>query len=238
MSVTLSLVTIHRALIVRRAIQMSRAREQDGILLRNQSPSPSPSPYTPPDARFGFTPASERFSYFSSSTSPYLSPKAPSPSYRPVPSHESLVPVSRPNTSKSPSGWVILHLLGTFVGLTGLIAVIRADFGNNRELRNLTYGFVITTIVITIGAASAFYMKGWDKWMANERGGRLCFNTGMKAGGAALGAFLASLGVLGALYSDLVLGAVAHNWTGMPNEDNALLYWSWFISKRIPLFAY
>jgi len=46
------------------------------------------------------------------------------------------------------------------------------------------------------------------------------------------------VGVLAALYSDWVIAFLAGNMAGVPMSDNALLYWTYFFAKRIPLFSF
>jgi hypothetical protein len=42
--------------------------------------------------------------------------------------------------------------------------------------------------------------------------------------------------VLGVFYSDWILAAIAENLAGVPSSDVAILYWLYFVAKRLPLF--
>jgi hypothetical protein len=53
-----------------------------------------------------------------------------------------------------------------------------------------------------------------------------------------LGFGIAGLGVFAALYSDWGLAAIAGNYSGIPSGDDAILYWGYFLAKRIPLFVH
>ena len=63
--------------------------------------------------------------------------------------------------------------------------------------------------------------------------------------GAGWYASLASIGaggVLAALYCDWILAAIevqgGGNWRGYPSGDIAAIYWSYFVAKRLPFFAF
>jgi hypothetical protein len=46
------------------------------------------------------------------------------------------------------------------------------------------------------------------------------------------------VGILSALYCDWILGAIADNMTGAPSDDVAVLYWIYFVAKRLPLLTF
>ena len=45
----------------------------------------------------------------------------------------------------------------------------------------------------------------------------------------------AVVGILSTLNSDWLLGAIASNLSGYPSSDIAVLYWGYFIAKRLPI---
>ena len=50
-----------------------------------------------------------------------------------------------------------------------------------------------------------------------------------------LAASVSGVSVVGALYSDWILGAIAGNYGGVPSGDNVWLYWGYFVAKKLPL---
>jgi hypothetical protein len=50
-------------------------------------------------------------------------------------------------------------------------------------------------------------------------------------------ASIGMVGILFALYSDFAIGAIAGNMAGVPSSDNAVLYWGYFIIKRLPILS-
>jgi len=50
-----------------------------------------------------------------------------------------------------------------------------------------------------------------------------------------IGSVVAGVGIVGAWYNDWILAAIAENYSGLPSSDNAVLYWGYFIAKKIPL---
>ena len=51
------------------------------------------------------------------------------------------------------------------------------------------------------------------------------------------GPFLVTVGVFGTLYCDFSLGGIAGSMVGVPSPDNAVMYWTYFIAKRLPFFS-
>jgi TM2 domain-containing membrane protein YozV len=60
--------------------------------------------------------------------------------------------------------------------------------------------------------------------------------------GAAISGSLAAtvvggIGIFAALYSDWALGVLTGNLAGEPSEDTRILYWIYFVAKRLPLLT-
>ncbi|KAF2494915.1 hypothetical protein BU16DRAFT_51086 [Lophium mytilinum] len=195
------------------------------ILAREKKPAPSPAgtPLTQP--------------------SPYLSPN---PGMYKQPNHTTTsfftlvpeTPIAKPKHNTAPLWWLILYLLGTVTGMTGLIALIITSFRHNKDVRSLTYGFTIAVIVLSMATAAYWYKIHWE---ANRNGytGLTALTSAYKdTFGSFFLAFIGAFGFFAALYSDLVLGAIAQNWGGFPSEDNSALYWTWFVAKRICMFSH
>jgi len=49
--------------------------------------------------------------------------------------------------------------------------------------------------------------------------------------------FLAT-GILAALFSDWILAAIADNYAGVPDGNNSVLYWSYFVAKRLQILSF
>ena len=80
--------------------------------------------------------------------------------------------------------------------------------------------------------AAALLIGALVCFVADDMYGRI-FGSGLTS----LSVLLGCLGVLGAFYSDWILAAIAENMSGSPSADNAALYWSYFVAKRLPFFS-
>ena len=45
-------------------------------------------------------------------------------------------------------------------------------------------------------------------------------------------------GLFGAFYCDWILAAIARNWAGLPSNDIAVLFWVYFVAKRLPMLSF
>lgn len=128
--------------------------------------------------------------------------------------------------------WLLLYIPGVCVGLTGLFSLVSETIEENRNVMIITsvFGAVTLAIAIVVGLVVCCIMSGngsHDTILGPILGSSL----------AACGVALACFGVLGAFYSDWILAATAENMVGAPSGDNAVLYWSYFIAKRLPFFS-
>jgi len=128
------------------------------------------------------------------------------------------------------SAWLLLYLPGLITGMFGLIFLVRENW-NIRAVQLITYIMwsVLGGLTLLGGCGALFnIMKkeglGWKTLSA--------FTT-------LLGGFTTLLGgaelVVGALYSDWILGAIAGNYGGVPSGDNVWLYWGYIVAKKLPL---
>ena len=120
------------------------------------------------------------------------------------------------------AAWLILYIPGLITGFVGLFPLVKENWANN-VVRDVTYAFVGTIIGASLVGA-AFYL------FAGE---------GSTAGFSlyGVGSALMAIGILGVLYSDWVLGAIAENLGGTPSGDSVILYWTYFVVKRLPLLS-
>jgi hypothetical protein len=136
----------------------------------------------------------------------------------------------------TPLWWLLLYLAGTIVGMVGLCSLLYTTFRQDETIRSLTYGFGGALAIIPVLIAIYWFQRSWS---ADKTGGGRAYMAafGNTFGGALLG-FIAVFGFFSSLYSDLVLGTIANNITGLPSQDFAPIYWAWFVAKRLPLLSF
>lgn len=133
--------------------------------------------------------------------------------------------------------WLILYALGTIIGLTGLFSIVRHTYTSNHVVRQISSIF----LGVAIGP-SALYMvivvlvKIVQKPDPNRR--KFEFRNALGHTAFVVISLILWAGMLAAFYSDWVLGAVTGNLVGTPDSSNKMVYWTYFIAKRIPLFSF
>lgn len=219
-SVTQSCVAIHRALLIHKA---TTPTSDTAILLQNTTPHLQQTQYQPA----GSQPTQQRPGLYKQSNVTQTSFFHSSDNLPPE-AH-----AKKPDLT--PLYWLILYYLGTITGMVGLGALVIADFRQNYYVRCLTYGFI--AIVVVLALTTGFYW--YKRNLENSQGGYVALRSAYiyTFGGSFMTA-LAAFGFFSALYSDLVLGAIAGNWAGFPGNGNEILYWAWFAAKRIPMFSH
>jgi len=134
---------------------------------------------------------------------------------------------------KSSAFWVILYIPGMIAGMAGLMSLIiqnRHDSG----VMNLTIGFytVIGFGVIIFGAG-LFQKFAQDKSKLDEKEGNVLL---WGLGGFAFSS--TAFTVLAAFFGDWALGMMTHNLVGLPSGDNSILFWTYFVAKRLTMFTW
>jgi hypothetical protein len=128
--------------------------------------------------------------------------------------------------------WLLLYIPGVVGGLAGLFSLVGETIKTNQNVKTITGVFGGVTLLVAL-------LVGLLVWLRiSERGsseGSLdpVFASGMMF----LGVTIGCLAILGAFYSDWILAAIAENLSGFPSSDNAALYWSYFVAKRLPFFS-
>jgi hypothetical protein len=121
---------------------------------------------------------------------------------------------------------LMLYGVGTLMGFVGLVALIK-DAWYIPKLRHLTYGFVAVVAAVSVFIGIIVYNA-----RENSR-----FRMGFFASiGTAIVVFAAGA----VIYSDWALAIIAGNLIGTPDGNNILvnvLYWSYFVAKRLPMFS-
>ncbi|KAF8248016.1 hypothetical protein K440DRAFT_681310 [Wilcoxina mikolae CBS 423.85] len=139
--------------------------------------------------------------------------------------------------------WMILYVLGIFVGLTGLISLVINSWGERIRIVILA-SEIFGGITIGVGGLAGvlavvfYYLDKADEQSSDAQRRK---RRGLKfLGGGALvvfGVLLVACGFLAALYSDWVLAGLAGNLIGVPSKDNSALYYAYFAAKRLPFFS-
>lgn len=123
--------------------------------------------------------------------------------------------------SNASAWWLLLYLPGLITGLVGLFSLVK-DNWDNHAIRLITYIMWGIPGGLSLCLACCVYFSVDD-----EKTTVGTFTL--------IGSVLVAIGIFGALYSDWILGAIAGNYAGLPASDNAVLYWGYFIAKKIPL---
>ncbi len=135
--------------------------------------------------------------------------------------------------------WLLLYLPGLVIGLVGLLSILVETVHHNAQVRAISVAFGALGLV----ALAGFGVWGIVSFVREDAeeacdGVLSCLITAVFGGGGmALVLGLPILGLLAALYSDWVLGAVAGSLAGVPSSDVAPLYWTYFVAKRLPFFS-
>jgi hypothetical protein len=135
--------------------------------------------------------------------------------------------------------WLILYLIGTFVGLIGLGSIvhrrwIEAPDESNVQLVKITCVF----LGLAFGPVSfylIFAVLAWNLGIKLSTGGTVLLILGHT--GASLTILAGWVGIIAALYSDWALGAIMNNLTGVPSASNWVIYIMYFVAKRLPMFS-
>ena len=222
-SVTQGCVAVHRALITRKA---NAPASGNAALLANTTPylqqtgyhpvgSPNPQQQRPGMYRHTNT-TQHSFFHSDDQNPPQALAKAKHLDYAPL-------------------WWLILYFLGTITGMVGLFGLIIADFRHNSDVRSLTYSFLVIVTVRALTTGTYWYTRHIETSAGGYEALKAAY---IQTFGGFFIALLAAFGFFSALYSDLVLGAIAQNWSGFPSRDNQALYWAWFAAKRLPMFSH
>jgi len=114
-------------------------------------------------------------------------------------------------------GWTTLYAIGIITGYCGLFSLVRQSW-HIPAVRDLTYSYIAITVVSTV----------LGMWAAD----------GSEVLIVGFGFFVMGTGMIAALYSDWILAAIDGNYAGVPDGNNALLYWTYFAAKRLPFACF
>ena len=133
--------------------------------------------------------------------------------------------------------WLTLYGLGTIVGLTGLLSIVYRTYTSNHLVRQISSIF----LGIAIGPSALYIVIViLIKVVRKPNQNHPKFGLGNTLVHTAFVAMILVLwaGMLAAFYSDWVLGAITGDLVGTPTSSNKIIYWTYFLAKRIPLFSF
>ena len=115
-----------------------------------------------------------------------------------------------------------------FAGIVGLMSLIHKFGHGHPGIPKLTGGFygIVGVSIIT-------YLLGTIYTLFHLGSPGIVYR--IAVGGLVWG--LAAFGILAVFYSDWALGMMTGNISGLPSGDVALLYWSYFVGKRLPMLS-
>lgn len=122
--------------------------------------------------------------------------------------------------------WMIIYIVGLIVGMVGLVALVVEVWPTNMDVRYITYVFGGTCSAAILLITISFWIRSACDHDDDDMG------TVCMVAPAVTAAF--AVVVLGVFYSDWILGAVANNLAGFPSSDIMLLYWTYFVAKKVP----
>lgn len=128
---------------------------------------------------------------------------------------------------KSVPLWILLYIPGMIAGMSGLMNLVKHSEGHKGVLK-ITIGFYIIVglglVTFLFGVCRATYEEDTSGWVGFSFAG--------------LGWAFATFSLLAVFYSDWVLGMMTTNLVGLPSKDSSVFYWTYFISKRLPMFSW
>lgn len=119
---------------------------------------------------------------------------------------------------------LLIYVPGLIAGLTGLFSLVKQNWHSILAVRLITF-----TMWSVAGAIGVFFV------MAAVLIARGSVERTSLAVGTLIVYAVTAVGVVGALYSDWILGAIGGNFGGVPSGDNPWLYWVYFFTKKLPL---
>jgi len=151
--------------------------------------------------------------------------------------------------------WLGLYGVGTVVGMTGLMDLVRRTWDDGHGVKTVT--LVFSLLAFSPAVLGIFFLivssifsccqrfcgrrkgkKGANLGQEPKPVRRTTMETARIIFGwtAVYGIF--SFGVLATLYSDWVLAAIARNWSGRPDKDQQAIFWSWTFLKALPVAVF
>ncbi|KAM7190203.1 hypothetical protein V8F20_009825 [Naviculisporaceae sp. PSN 640] len=118
--------------------------------------------------------------------------------------------------------WSPLYFFGAVVGFVGVMNIVRKNIASNHQLQIVTgvFGGVVAFMIIGVVILGlCAFGKVWVSLLT----------------GIIVGIFV--LTILFALYTDWALACMVGDVVGRPSRDNQVLYWLYFVAKRLPMLS-
>lgn len=121
---------------------------------------------------------------------------------------------------------LVIYIPGFVVGFIGLGRLVKQSWHNPTVgILTYIYGGLVAIVAIVAIVVAIYSMSS-----SADDGVVVAWCWGLLA-------CLAACGFLGVLYSDWILGSIAEDLVGRPSGDNAILYWTYFVAKKISLLS-
>jgi hypothetical protein len=129
--------------------------------------------------------------------------------------------------------WPILYMSGLILGLVAITSLVYENW-DVRAVPIITYSFLgigggigVLGVVLIFLSCSGLCRKRNHKIQAfvGATGYLIIWGLGFVGGAAAL-------------YSDWILAAIAGNYAGAPSGDIDVIFWLYFVAKRLPLVSF
>ena len=218
MSLTLSTIATHAAVIVRRKIALGHFSKNPG-----SNPSRSKIDHVSPSDHSTGTETLSLISLQAPTDVPNMGDSEVEGEGPANATGELLETSPRQIPSAQVWGWVVFYAIGIVVGYSGLFSLVRQSW-HIHAVRNLTIAYIsIMVAFVLVGI-----LIGLQKKTKDEPG--ILF----------MGIFflLGGTGMIAALYGDWILAAIDNNYTGFPDGNNEVLYWTYFAAKRLPIASF
>ncbi|KAF6751715.1 hypothetical protein DFP72DRAFT_1034123 [Ephemerocybe angulata] len=124
--------------------------------------------------------------------------------------------------------WIVLYIPGMFAGVVGLMALVVKYHKTHGGVLKLTAGFytVVGAGILVVAAGLLYQLRNAQDHATARR---------IMLGG--LTWVVSAFSILAVFYSDWALGMMTDNITGLPSGDASALYWTYWVSKRLPMFS-
>lgn len=126
--------------------------------------------------------------------------------------------------------YLVLYIPGLIAGIAGLFSLVSETIESNHDVKIVTGTF---GGAIGLGGLVGLLLTDIGPLDFDDEDACVCAMITIVLGWVA--SSVPWLCLFGVLYSDWVLGAIAGNLAGSPSSDNAALYWTYFVAKRLPL---
>jgi hypothetical protein len=214
MSLTLSAIATHAAVIVRRKLASRHISKDDGS---ESGKEQGPTGHNASDISDGSRPIALSMLQPRPNLSHVAAPgSAGQTSSATEDLSETAVETAPKEISSSQVwGWTSLYALGVMVGYSGLFSLVRQSW-HIHAVRDLTISYILVTCTFIL--LGLFSKSG--------------------AFATSVGLFIIGTGMIAALYSDWILAAISGNYGGVPDGNNEVLYWTYIAAKRLPFASF